>query len=147
MSFNRAQFENLIQRTLKDFDPALYSLAALNLELGTSAQESAFGTYFRQKGGGPALGAFQIEPPTFRWLQRVWKKTYPEIADWRFEELEWCLRKSIIMARLRYRVVRAPLPPAADVHAMAKYWKKWFNTYKGHGTVKEFEKNYRRYVA
>lgn len=46
MAFNCLQFRDLITRVLKEV--ALYSPAAVNLLLGTAAQESGFGTYLRQ---------------------------------------------------------------------------------------------------
>jgi hypothetical protein len=62
MAFDKKQFRDLIQRTLQDL--GMHSESAVNLLLGTAAQESQFGTYFRQIGGGPALGVFQMEPDT-----------------------------------------------------------------------------------
>lgn len=147
MSLDRKQFKDLIERILEDTDPALNSPAAVNLLLGTAAQESRFGTYLRQLRGGPARGVFQMEPRTFRWLQRRYKKKYPLIADRLFAELEWDLRLSIVMARLRYRVVRAKLPRYNSVRGMAAYYKKYYNTILGAGTVEEFVANYKKYVG
>jgi len=146
MSLDRGQFRNLIERVLRRVDPALCSLAAVNLLLGTAAQESRFGTYLRQLRRGPARGVFQMEPGTFRWLRGRYKKKYPLIADRLFAEIEWDLRLSIIMARLRYRIVPVVLPDADDVVALARYWKQFFNTIHGAGTVEEFVGNYKKYV-
>jgi len=65
MSFNVAQFKTLIERVLSELDPDLASPVAVKLLLGTAAQESRFGTFLHQLGGGPAKGAFQMEPATF----------------------------------------------------------------------------------
>ena len=64
MGYDRDQFEDLIKRVLRGQNlPRKQS--AIDLLLGTAAQESAFGTYLRQV-NGPALGAFQMEPATFK---------------------------------------------------------------------------------
>ena len=145
MSFDRNQFRDLIARVLTDFDPALASDAAVNLVLGTAAQESAFGTYLRQI-KGPAVGVFQMEPATFVWLRGHYEKKYPYIAGRPAEDVEWDLRLAIFLARLRYRVVPAPLPEADDLPALAGYYKQYYNTVHGKATVEEFERNYRKYV-
>lgn len=146
MSLNKTQFQSLIERTLQDFDPALLSPQAVNLLLGTAAQESAFGTYIQQLGSGPALGIFQMEPATFAWLKKKFRWKYRELFFRKFEELEWDLRLAIIMARLRYRVDKEPLPSAIDIGDMAAYWKRVYNTFKGKGTMAEFVENYEKYV-
>jgi hypothetical protein len=145
MSFDRKQFENLIRGTLKWFDHKLLSDSAVNLLMGTCAQESRFGTYLRQK-EGPALGIMQIEPTTFNWLRDKYKTKYPWLADCTADELEGDLCLSIIMARLRYAVVPAALPDANDINELAKYWKKYYNTAMGAGTVEEFTANYKTYI-
>jgi hypothetical protein len=98
-------------------------------------------------GGGPALGAFQMEPGTFEWLKAKFKKQYPDLAWRHFIELEWDLRLAIIMARLRYRVDKNPLPEVGDVAAQAAYWKRVYNTIEGAGQMSDFVDNWRRYVA
>ena len=54
---DKNQLSYLIKETLTGIDK--YSIDALNLLLGTAAQESRFGHYIRQLGSGPALGIFQ----------------------------------------------------------------------------------------
>lgn len=149
MSFNKNQFRDLIDRTLA-LHPDLVSESAVRLLLGTAAHESHFGTFLRQRGGGPALGVFQMEPATFNWLRDKFvihsKDSCPELAGREAEELEWDLQLSILMARLRYRAVSAPLPEARSVQALAAYWKQHYNTPLGAGTVEEFQENYKKYV-
>lgn len=146
MSFNKNQFRKLIDFVLGDY-PELASESAIQLLLGTAAQESNFGTYLRQLGGGPAMGVFQMEPKTFRWLQDKYKKEYPKIVNGRIvTDLEWDLRLAILMARLRYRIVPAKLPYGYDVKGLAMYWKEHYNTPLGAGTVEQFVSNYRKFV-
>ena len=69
MSLNKNQFQNLIEKVLKEF--GMYSESATNLLLGTAAQESRFGTYIKQI-NGPACGVFQIEPLTYSITLIAW---------------------------------------------------------------------------
>lgn len=148
MSYDSAQFRALIERTLDAIGMrrgAVSGIDATNLLLGTAAQESKFGTYLRQM-RGPALGAFQMEPDTFAWLQRIHTARLPEIASRNAYELEWNLRLAIIMARLRYLVVKELLPGYVDVAGMAKYWNRYYNANPHAGTDAEFIASYQRYV-
>jgi len=144
--FDKKQFKDLITRVLSEH-PELLSDSAVNLLLSTAAQESQFGRYLRQVGGGPALGVFQMEPETFIWLQSVYFDVYPEISIRMAEELEWDLRLSIFMARLKYRSIPTKLPDANDIPGMAKYWNRYYNANPDHGTDAEFIENYQRFVA
>lgn len=144
MSFDRKQFRDLIARRL--IERGLHSEAAVNLLMGTAAQESRFGTYLRQI-RGPAVGVFQMEPGTFNWLRDRYAKDYPEIAARECDEMEWDLDLAILFARLRYRVVQAPLPAADDVMGLGHYYKAHYNTPAGKATVGDFVKNYNRYAA
>jgi len=127
--------------------PVLYSDDAVDLLMGTAAQESQLGTWLRQIGGGPALGAFQMEPDTFRWLQAKFATRFSEICSRYHADLEWDLDLAILMARLRYRVVPAALPKAGDLTMQAPYWKQHYNTTAGAGTVEQFVHNYRLFVS
>ena len=142
--FNRWQFASLITRVLEEHD--LHSQAAVNLLLGTAAQESKFGTYLRQV-HGPALGTFQIEKATFEWLKTKFGDRFPAIKEVQFAELEWNLYMSILFARLLYLIMPEPLPEPDDIEALGRYWKKYYNTPLGAGTVAEFVKNYQIYVV
>jgi len=155
MSLDKVQFRELIEKTLIEIDK--HSEASVNLLLGTAAQESGFGTYIRQIGGGPALGVFQMEPNTEAdiWmnyllyrrelLSHIKRLAGLEAANaW---HLEGNLIYQIIMARAHYLRVHEVLPPADDIEGLARYWKQYYNTPLGKGTVEEFERNYLRYVT
>ncbi len=154
MAFDKKQFQDLIERTLKDLD--LYSESAVNLLLGTAALESNFGTYLRQYGGGPSLGVFQMEPDTeidiwnnyLRYrisndlkVTRITGATGPSVAA-----LEADLIYQIVMARLHYKRIKEPLPDAEDVAGLARYWKQHWNTPQGKGSEQQFIYNYERYI-
>jgi len=148
--FDKNQFKDLIERTLISYNPKLCVDGAINLLLGTAAQESYFGTYLRQIGGGPALGVFQMEPATFIWLRDHYVERPPfnmtDLAERIAEELEWDLQLAILMARLRYWIVPRALPDANDIEGLARYWKDYYNTRFGQGTTEEFVENYKKFV-
>lgn len=132
----------------------MYSESAVNLLLGTCAQESGMGRYIKQVGGGPALGIWQMEPVTHDdlWVNYIEYRETLEgaLADNGIENnvdrLVYDLRYACIMARLHYRRVKEPLPDAHNQVGLAEYWKRHYNTIHGAGTLDEFMHNYGRYV-
>lgn len=145
----------IIVPTLKSID--LYSESAVNLLLGTAVQESRL-IYLKQNGGGPALGLFQIEPETFndiyyRYLKREDKKELMEKVQ-KFtteqnirDQVIGNIPFSVAIARIRYLMVPEPLPDFDDVHALARYWKSFYNTQNGSGKIHDFINNYKHYVS
>lgn len=123
--------------------------AAIELLLGTAAQESHLGYYIEQL-SGPARGIFQIEPDTAAWLEtRVREPLRSWLRGYRDDEpiiwaLEYRLDYQIACCRMRYLVVPAPIPH--DLEGQARYWKQYYNTYLGRGTVEEYIANYNKYV-
>jgi len=153
MAFNCEQFKGLITRVLQELN--LYSPAAVNLLLGTAAQESRFGTYLQQI-SGPALGVFQMEPATEIDTWQNFLCYRPKLSNLvarctlisssNPEALVWNLAYSVAMARIRYYRSPIALPDADDVESLAVYWKRVYNTLQGKGTAEEFVKNYQQYV-
>ncbi len=149
---NEEGWRKLITDTLKEI--GLYSENARELIMGTFAQESNF-KYTRQIGGGPALGYCQIEPSTFKDIINNYLKYKPElmgkvmkscgIVSFNPDDLVENKKLMICMTRVHYLRVSDPLPSHKDVWAMGEYWKQFFNTPKGKGTVSEFVKNYTKY--
>lgn len=157
---NKDDFKELIiVPTLQYLD--LYSESAVNLLLGTAAQESNFCHYLKQI-NGVALGVFQIEPLThedvynnyLEYNHDMFRKVF-ELMSYRtqiekgtiHEELVFNLSYSCAIARLIYYRVSEPLPPHDDIEGLAVYWKKHYNTRLGKGTVEEFKKNYKKYIG
>lgn len=151
MSVNKKQLRELIKETLIEIDA--YNVAAVNLLMGTAAQESLLGHYIKQV-RGPALGMFQMEPATFqdisnrlnrerleKILQLLNLKSTPSPKDMMYN-----LKLAIIMARYKYLLIPEGLPASHDIEGLARYWKKYYNTPLGRGTENEFIKNYNRYV-
>lgn len=149
---NKDEWRKLITETLKEI--GLYSENAVELIMGTFAQESNF-KYVRQLGSGPALGHGQMEPGTFNDIIVNYLRYKPDImsrilkscgiVDFKSEQLIDNKKLMICMARVHYLRVKETLPSCKDVWAMAEYWKQYYNTPKGKGTVKEFVDNYKKY--
>jgi len=149
---DKKYLSNLITDTIKGIGK--YSPNAVNLILGTIAQESAFGKYRRQLGSGIALGICQIEPNTFYDIIDNYLRYKPELRlkvlevsglfELNHEELVNNDRLSIAMCRVFYSRFPEALPSTVD--GMAKLWKYRYNTKYGKGTEEEFIKNYNKYV-
>lgn len=159
--------EYIIEPTLKELDLSLnklnlYSKSAVNLLLGTCAQESLMGYYLHQI-KGPALGIYQMEPAThddiwnnylkynqaletkLRCIAYYFNYNPPTSAKPAPSLLVYSLRYATAMCRVHYLRVSEALPEADDVLALANYWKKYYNTEKGKGTVTDFIHNYNKF--
>ena len=154
--FHVNQFRQFIVDVLNQLDPSTNSPAAVNLLMGTAAQESQFGTYLTQI-RGPALGVFQMEPATEKDIWENYLKWRPQtiaaitkmtgLTGPDSLHLTGNLIYQVIMARMHYRRVPRPLPASDNIKAMAAYWKDYYNTHLGRGTVDEFVHNYQRYIT
>ena len=124
----------------------LNSDAALQMVMTTGQTESGY-DYLRQI-KGPAIGFWQMEPATMYdiWENYVaYRPKYKE-ALWRLgfnegfavESLLSNLAVQTAFCRLHYRRVPKKLPKAGDLEGQAKYWKEFYNTIKGKGTVEHF---------
>lgn len=150
---NANQLNCLIIDTLSKFDN-LYIPEAVNLLMGTAAQESHLGRYIKQLGSGPALGIFQMEPATFRDIIDNYLAYKPalmaevlKVCNVQYLEPEclmYNLRVAIVFCRLHY--LRKPGRIPNTIEGMAAYWKKHYNTYLGKGTEEEFVLNYKKFV-
>lgn len=148
----KKELEKLIADTLQSI--GLFSDNAVNLLLGTCAQESAFGKYRRQLGGGPALGIFQMEPATFRDIIDNFLRYKPDlqneikqaagVADFDVNDLVNNDRLAACFARVHYLRVKESIP--GDLQGWSRYWKKYYNTPLGKGTEAEFADNFKRFV-
>lgn len=151
---NADQLRELITVVLEELD--LYSEDAVELLMLTAAQESHLGKYIRQI-NGPALGIFQMEPSTerdiwynyLRYKPDIARRVYPMVGNSNFNNLQLFgnLLYQIAMARIHYLRVPKALPSKDDVDAMARYWKRYYNTPLGKGTTLEAVANYRRYCV
>jgi hypothetical protein len=158
LDFNYLKYEIIIP-VLNDMD--LNSGSAVNLLLGTAAQESHFGTYIRQIGfdnktlnGG--FGIYQIELLTCKdVLFRYFPQHRPDLHEYCLslkkdgaslqDELMNNHKFSTAICRGKYLEIAKSLPDEYDIEGLAKYWKKYYNTEKGKGTVEDFVKNYKKF--
>ena len=131
--------------------PALLALdrwsdPAERLVMGTAAQESGL-RYTRRLGGGPALGYFQMEPATHDdcWTNFIDFRASlkSKILTLRLasgkpnaSEMETDHCYAAAMARVRYTRVPASLPSTG--RDIAAYWKLYYNTPLGAGSISEF---------
>lgn len=143
--------EYVVRPVLREL--GLYSDAAERLLLGTAAQESRF-EYIHQLGGGPALGLWQMEPATHRDIVSNYLEYRPELASKVFRasgcagfdanNLLKNLSYACAMARVHYLRVPKALPN--DLQGQAEYWKAFYNTPLGRGTIEEYIHNFERLV-
>lgn len=149
MGMNPKHLREMIVTILKE--SGMYSLDAVELLMLTAAKESDLGYNWRQI-RGPALGVFQTEPNTEKDLWKNYLKYNPDRSEIikRFDtsderDLHWNLAYQILICRTHYRRVKEKLPSRHDVPAMGAYWKKYYNTSKGKGTIKSAVAAYEKY--
>lgn len=133
--------------------------SAVNLMLGTMAQESQMGKYIAQKGIGlkGGIGIYQMEARTYL---DIWKRQIEPSAALKAkirlllgyevmppaERMASDLMLATLMTRLYYFAVRQSLPDKDDIMGLATYWKDFYNTRLGNGTIQEFSDAYFRLV-
>jgi len=134
----------------------LNSKAAEELLVLTACVETDAGSYVKQI-QGPGLGLFSIEPATHddiwkRYLQTRLREVYKILEAINMTTqpqaymLKYNLLYSVLMARVFYLRFREPLPEHDDIIGLAEYWKKYFNTKLGRGTVDMAISKYCKYT-
>lgn len=145
----------LVEDTLRLMEPEVkYSQNAAELCLGTIAQESAYGKYRKQIGGGPGLGIVQMEPTTFNDCVDNYLQYRPELANkikqvsgvkyFNASDVENNDKLAICMMRVKYMRDSKPIPN--DLNGLAAYWKRVYNSIHGAGKESEFIHNYKFFV-
>jgi hypothetical protein len=130
---------------------------ALELLLGTCAQESAF-EYTTQLYGGPAKGYMQCEPATETDIWGNYLAYHANLVDFldvrcgvtapNITALEHNMVYQILLARVHYlRCDPQRLPACGDLTEQASRWKKYYNTPAGHGTEAQYIASYEQMVA
>lgn len=150
--------DHIIKPVLVYLEPEIpYSRSAEHLLIGTAVQESRL-TYLHQGGNGPAVGLWQMEPATHDDIWHNYIAYQPgtlesKIVDIKTniepflsssDQMAGNLYYACAMARLLYRRVKAPLPQPGDPYAMGSYWKQYYNTPQGKGTVAQFVSNWNK---
>lgn len=148
------QFQLFIVRpALKQLGERFCGLAAEKLVVGTMLTES-LGDYVDQITGphdeilGPAVGLWQMEQETHDdiWNEylsyrselsgRVHSLLAPEPSP--FEQLAGNLFYGAAMCRLKYYRAPEALPSGDNLRELAEYWKEFYNTHEGKGTIAQF---------
>ena len=122
--------------------------AAVELLYYTGLAESGYRV--TKQVGGPALGYWQMEPATYQDIVDNFFHYRPELFGKVVEvaelvgrlysvyDLETNHKLACAMARVHYLRVPAPLPPPGELASQAAYWKEYYNTVKGKGSVEHF---------
>ncbi len=149
----------IVRPTLKYMD--MWSEVAEDLVVGTAIQESR-ATYLKQFGTGPAVGIFQMEPAThddlwnnfIKFRRPIAEKLYnmkmsnhlePLFVKVSANEMIGNLYYAVAMCRIQYKRAPTTLPEIGDIGGLAAYWKQYYNTPLGAGTVDEFIHNYTKF--
>ena len=134
----------------------LWSKNAEDLLVGTACQESACGKYIRQlgcKGNVGAFGIYQMELATHNDILANFLKYKPTLAEKvkalriptmsDAENLEYNLAYATAMCRVHYYRIPKPIPDG--VYGQAQYWKEYYNTKFGKGTIEEYQQNWNKF--
>jgi len=147
---------------LSEYDERMNTKASVDLLMGTCAKESTMGLNLVQLDGGPALGIFQMEPDTHRsiWTHYLSKPKKAKLKDIVLDflpahcimddeidpkQLIYHLTYAAAMARIRYWYEPGAIPD--NLEGQAAYWKRNYNTERGHGTVEQYIDSYKELVA
>jgi hypothetical protein len=149
------QLRDFIRDVLEEyFTPKASGEDAVELLMLTAAQESLCGEYIRQEGGGPALGIYQMEPITYLSLWNdfiAYREDLKDILSYGFPGIDHNnyrlhmmgnLVYQTVIARIKYLWAPEALPDPSNPRSIGKYYKKYWNTYKGKATVEEAVRNY-----
>lgn len=117
-----------------------------HLLIETAAVETKLGHYKDPTPNGAGRGLNQVDPDTFDWLQVKYRDTAIamdildatgiDIGRVNHDELDYNPLLSMIWCRLRYCAVPTAIPESQAERAA--YWKKFYNTVAGKGTVEHY---------
>lgn len=153
---DRNQFKKLIIEVLTEYDYP-NSDNVIDLLMLTASQETHLGKYIEQLNHGIALGVFQCEPNTYmdnltyihrkatysdKWL-RIQEYLPKDLNGFNKTIFKGNLIMQILMCRVHYYRVKEHIP--TDIKGIARYYKKYYNTYKGSATEEEAISNYKKY--
>ncbi len=157
MGIVASQFRELVVLPVLDrlahLRPEMQSPAAVELLMGTAAQESKLGVYLKQYPTGPARGVYQIEPATFNDLMISIKDRHPDVLNAMLDysspaiplgaQLAGNLYFATAIARVNYWRKPFHMPSNVDLPALAGIWKRWWNTPLGAGTEAQWIRSYK----
>lgn len=124
--------------------------ATKQLLIGTIAQETKLGTYrdpspYRHGAGlcqiDPGIPFEDIQDRGTKYIKLVKDKFGIDILSATHRELELSPLLSVVMARVKYKLVPKIIPD--DFEGQWKYYKRYYNSYAGKATKEEYTKNYK----
>lgn len=140
------EIRDIIAQVLTRLGDKYASEDAINLVYRTGMVETGYEHLEQDK--GPALGFFQVEPDTIHSVLDNYISFRPELRqkltdfgfDWSDPEFSVLtnIAIQIVFCRLKYWRIPEPLP--SSLFGQAKYWKQYYNTPQGKGTVDKFVK-------
>ena len=118
---------------------------ARDLIFETGNAETSY-RHLEQMGGGPAISFWQLESNTIKdiWENYItYRKPYIQMAyelGLREGEMDFCVMSNVALAvffcRVYYRRQPGAIPSTPEERA--DYWKEYYNTEGGKGTVKHY---------
>jgi len=121
---------------------------AVDLMLETAAQETHCGQLRDPTPNGAGRGIFQIDPIAFNDicqrarandLAMIYSEFAIDIKKVRHDALDHSPLLAAIFCRLFYKLIPEPVP--STLVGRAAYWKKYYNTERGKGSVGEYVNN------
>lgn len=137
-------------KTLKSNREDLKS--TLILMLATCYQETHLGEYRDLTRYGAGTGVMQFDKMPYEDIKNRSKRYYEiclkefniDIDKMDYRELELSPLASIVMARIKYKLVPYAIPKWDDFEGIWGYYKKWYNSRLGKATIEEFEVSYHK---
>lgn len=119
---------------------------AVRLLVETAAAETLLGQLKDPTPYAAGTGLTQVDKGTFDWLKQLYadhrlgnliiQHFNIKLSATQYQELETSPLLAMIFCRLRYYAVPKAIP--ADLDGRAAYWKQWYNTSAGKGTVQDY---------
>ncbi len=124
---------------------------AVALLLETAAAETALGTIVdKTVYAGMGLCQFDRKPfyyvrdKSMKYRKNIIEKIKIDLTLVEWEDLRYNPFLSLLFCRLYYFHIPKPIP--TTIKGRAKYWKKYYNTYLGKGTIKHYIKMSNRFL-
>lgn len=144
---NYNQMQDIVTEILKDMQA--FKPQARDAIMMIIAHESNCGKYWRQIGGGPALGIIQMEPwvhdDTWEHCDSINERAGLLSIKKNIKQLERSIEYNVFMARCRLLMDVKPLPN--DLPGMSAYLKKYWNSDSGKAEHDSYLKAYRYWRA
>jgi len=121
---------------------------AVNLLLETAAAETCLATYKDPTPAGAGMGMNQTDLIGFidvqrrtpiRFIRRIIEELGRDIRDCKHQDLSNDPKLSLIFCRLHYRLRPEEIP--LSLRGRAEYWKQFYNSMAGKGTVQHYLQN------